>query len=40
MINHAKRTFALVEVDFPFHVKAEQTSDFDIKSIGYDDYGG
>ena len=41
MIHHAKRTFALVESDLPFHVKVEESEkNFDIKSIGYDDYEG
>lgn len=40
MINHASKTFALVEVDFPFHVKVEESQDFDIKSVGYDDFDG
>jgi carotenoid cleavage dioxygenase-like enzyme len=41
MLHHARRTFALVEVDFPFHVKVDESEkQFDIKSIGYDDYEG
>ena len=41
MIHHAKRTFALVETDLPFHVKVEESEkNFDIKSIGYDNFEG
>ena len=41
MIHHAKRTFALVESDLPFHVRIEESEKkFDIKSIGYDNYEG
>jgi carotenoid cleavage dioxygenase-like enzyme len=41
MIQHAKKTFALHEADFPFHVKVSETGkDFEIKSIGHDDFDG
>jgi carotenoid cleavage dioxygenase-like enzyme len=39
--NHAKRTFALIEADFPYEIKVEKDAkEFDIKSIGYDDFDG
>lgn len=41
-IHHSKRTFALVEVDYPFHIKPElnQMGNFDVKSIGHDNFDG
>ena len=39
--HHANRTFSLVEVDFPFHVKFDKNeTSFDIRSIGYDNFNG
>jgi len=38
--HHSKKTFALNEVDFPFEVKVDKKPlEFDIKSVGYDDFG-
>lgn len=37
--HHSKKTFALVEVDYPFQIKVEKNpKDFDIKPIGHDDF--
>ena len=39
--HHAKRSYALLEVDHPFEVKVDKNSElFDIKSVGYDDFNG
>lgn len=38
---HAKKTYALVEADLPFEVRVDKNSkDFDIQSIGYDNFNG
>lgn len=39
MVQFAKRTYALVEVAYPFQVKVE-SENFDIQSIGYDTFDG
>ena len=37
--HHAKRTYALYEVDYPFHIVVDKNlNHFDIKSIGHDDF--
>lgn len=39
--HHQKKTYALLEADYPFNIKVDKSKDnFDIKSIGYDDFGG
>jgi len=39
--HHSKRTFALVEVDFPLRIKVEKKPEkFDVKRIGYEDFDG
>lgn len=41
MITHAKRTYALLESNFPFQVQViPQKDDLDLKSIGFDDFDG
>lgn len=37
---HSKHTFALVEADFPFEVKVDKEEQFDIKSVGYNNFNG
>jgi len=38
---HSKHTWALVEADMPFEVRVDKNAkEFDIKSIGYDDFDG
>jgi len=39
--HHAKRTYALVESNFPFQIRIEETEkSIDIKSVGEDRFGG
>ena len=39
--HHSNRTYALLEADFPFHIKVDQNEKkFDILSIGHDDFNG
>lgn len=39
--HHGKKTYALEEDSFPFQVKVDKDSkEFDIKSIGYDNFNG
>ena len=39
--HHQQKTFALLEGDFPFHIMIDRSEkEFDIKSIGFDDFGG
>lgn len=41
LVQHAQRTYALLEVDFPFQVKVVQEDhELDIASLGYDDING
>lgn len=41
LVQHAKRIFALVEVDHPFEVKVEGENDgFEVRSVGYDTFNG
>lgn len=42
MVEFAKRAYALCEPDMPFQVKVERTDKdlVDVKSVGYDDFGG
>jgi len=38
---HANRLYATLEANLPFHLKIERTEkEFDIKSIGHDDFDG
>lgn len=40
-MQHEKKTYAMHEQDFPFHIKIDRTKrDFDIKSIGHDNFDG
>jgi len=39
--HHSKRTYALYESDYPFHIVVDRKEDaFDIKSIGHDTFNG
>lgn len=39
--HHVKKTYALVESDYPFNIRIDRNEkDFDIKSIGHDDFDG
>jgi hypothetical protein len=39
--HHAKKTFALVEADYPFNIKFDRKDEnLDIMSIGHDTFGG
>lgn len=39
--HHVKKTYALVESDYPFNIRIDRTEkEFDIKSIGHDDFDG
>jgi len=38
--HHQKQTYALVEGDLPFRIKVNNSNDFDITSIGHDDFNG
>lgn len=39
--HHVKKTYALVESDFPFNIRIDRTQkEFDIKSIGHDNFDG
>jgi len=39
--HHQKKTFATLESDFPFQIRLDRNDkNFDIKSIGYDDFDG
>ena len=39
--HHQQKTYAMLEADFPFHIKIDRSEkEFDIKSIGFDDFGG
>lgn len=41
LINHQKQTYALAESDLPFKIKINRNDkEFDIQSIGHDDFGG
>jgi len=43
MTQHNKKTYALVEVDYPFQVKVKPELDdkrVEIESVGYDNFGG
>lgn len=42
LLHHQKKTFALVEVDYPFHIKSEldHKGNFDVRSIGHDNFNG
>ena len=41
-MQHAKRTFALVEVDYPFKIEVNKTKEglYEVESIGFDNFGG
>jgi len=40
-VHHSKKTFALLEADLPFNIRIDRNEkNFDIKSIGYDDFDG
>lgn len=39
--HHQKKTYAMFESDLPFNIKVDRNEkEFDIKSIGYDDFDG
>jgi 9-cis-epoxycarotenoid dioxygenase len=39
--HHQKKTYAMYESDLPFNIKVDRNEkQFDIKSIGFDDFGG
>ena len=39
--HHQKKTYALLEADYPFHIKLDKSKEkFDIKSIGFDNFDG
>jgi len=41
LVNHQKRTYCLAESDLPFKIKVDRNDkEFDIKSIGHDDFEG
>lgn len=38
---HGKKTYALVEADYPFNIKIDESKkNFDILSVGHDDFDG
>ena len=40
-VQHGKKTYALLESDFPFKIQVDgNQKDFDIHSIGHDDFDG
>jgi carotenoid cleavage dioxygenase-like enzyme len=40
-VHHSKKTYALVESDLPFNIRIDRNEkNFDIKSIGHDDFNG
>ena len=40
-VQHGKKTYALLESDFPFKIQVDGSKkNFDIKSIGHDDFDG
>lgn len=41
LVHHSRKTYALLEADLPFNIRIDRNEkQFDIKSIGHDDFGG